>query len=94
MADVYEAMLQAAAEGFTNRTGPKGEDKGLTADLADTILHDYHFAIDAGRKLYNYRDGRYLPVLVVIMEVVFDHGEHLQYRWAFAVALLMKHCVY
>ncbi len=26
------------------------------------------------------------------MEVVFDHGEHLQYRWPFAVAFLMKHC--
>ncbi len=35
-----------------------------------------------------------LWLFVVVMEVVFDHGEHLQYRWPFAVALLMKHCVY
>ncbi len=58
------------------KTGPDGDadsrstsadpsasdsDHGLIKELADTILKTDHFAQDAGRLLYVYRDGVYLP---------------------------------
>ncbi len=69
--------------------------------VAFTTPNPYGFGevIESSQTLVGMGNGKAeapfaLWLFVVLMEVVFDHGEHLQYRWPFAVALLMKHCVY
>ena len=59
MSEFQDAMAEADAQGFeTNGSGPS--EKSLTPDLANIILAKEYFAVDAGRKLYYFKDGHYI----------------------------------